>query len=603
MIGNDMENYKNLPYMIVEIANSHAGDISTIESLIEKFSALEYELKGIKFQILAPEKIALPDFEWYKVYEELYLSLSQWRNIFKKIDGKNDIWLDVFDVYGVEVLVENIDLISGVKLQASVLYNHEVRAALEAADLNDKKIILNISGLEITAAKNVVSYFEGVFNSVIVQFGFQSYPTKIEDTGLSKIPILKAAFHNSELCIADHADANTGFAKKVPVYGFLMGCNYIEKHVCLDRMTAKYDGFSALTFDELSEVCVDIKDVALAKSSLFISAAEKNYLEKSIQVPVLKDDVEAGVLISESDIVYRRTSQIGLDALEIKEVQKERKVINKKISMHNTLVKEDFRAANVGVIVAGRMKSTRLPNKAILPIAGTPSVELCLKQCKGIKNAHQVILATSDLESDAVLENYTLNQSVKIWKGDPDDVIDRYLGACNHYNIDVVVRVTADCPLVIPDIIDFLLEKHFEFGADYTAADNFAVGTSAEIINTHSLQKIADIFGRAEYSEYMTWYFRNNPEHFKLNIISLPEKWTRNYRMTLDYPEDLEMFERCYSFLDPTSSFHSASDVFEVLDANPDVSKVNDHLTLKYKTDKELIERLNEMTKIPIHYK
>ena len=593
-----MKDNKELPYLIVELANSHAGDITIIERLIEEFSALDYERKGVKFQVLAPDKIALPDFEWYQVYEELYFSLSQWRHLFERVDDADDIWLDIFDIYGVEVFLSNVDIVSGIKLQASVLYNYEIRAALERSDLSEKTIIVNISGLEISAAQDVVLYFEKKFNKVVVQFGFQSYPTKIEDTGLCKIPVLKGAFPYSELCIADHADAETDFAKNIPIYGAIIGCGYIEKHACLDRKKAKYDGFSALTFEELASVCEGIKEAFSAMGSRFVSEAEKEYLAKSIQVPVLKHDIKAGGLVGEQDVIYRRTSQKGLNAEEIQQLQKRGRVIANPISKHSAVTEKDFRKANVGVVVAGRMKSTRLPNKAILPIAGTPSIELCLKQCQGIQGVDKVILATSYLESDAVLENHTLNDSIKLWKGDPDDVISRYLGACDYYDIDIVVRVTADCPFIMPDIVNFLLEKHFESGADYTAADSCAVGTSGEIINTSALREISKIFGCAEYSEYMTWYFRNNPEYFKLNFVSLPNRWLRDYRMTLDYPEDLEMFERLSGLIDSKASFYGIDNVFEVLDSNPEVANINKHLTLRYEADEELIKKLDSATRI-----
>jgi N,N'-diacetyllegionaminate synthase len=252
----------------------------------------------------------------------------------------------------------------------------------------------------------------------------------------------------------------------------------------------------------------------------------------------------------------------------------------------------------IAAIVAGRMKSSRLACKAILPIAGVSSVERCLEQCLGIRGVEQVILATSDLESDKILEKHLLGGRAKIWKGHPDDVIDRYLGACDNFGVDVVVRVTADCPIVLPDIVEYLLEKHFESGADYTAAGVCAVGTSGEIINTSALRKIIHHFGSAVYSEYMTWYFRNNPEHFRLNIIDLPESYVRNYRLTLDYAEDLEMFEMLFSKFRCATGAYRAQEVFSVLDANPNIAKINSHLTLKYQSDKQLVALLDEETRM-----
>lgn len=252
----------------------------------------------------------------------------------------------------------------------------------------------------------------------------------------------------------------------------------------------------------------------------------------------------------------------------------------------------------IAVIVACRMKSSRLKKKAILPIYGTSSVERCLENCLMFPNIDEVILATSDLKEDSILKDYTLSGMVKFWQGDPDDVIKRYIGACDYYNIDIVIRVTADCPVVSPEIADYLINKHFEIGGDYTAPKEAAVGSFCEIFNTEALKRVIKLSGNAKYSEYMTWYMRNNREIFKVNIVDLPKKYIRDYRLTLDYKEDLEMFNLLYKELEKNKYSSTISNVFKILDNNPDIANINSHIKLKYKTDKKLIEKLNRVTKI-----
>lgn len=214
--------------------------------------------------------------------------------------------------------------------------------------------------------------------------------------------------------------------------------------------------------------------------------------------------------------------------------------------------------------------------------------------------ASKVVLATSTEPEDAILENHILGGKVLFWKGDPEDVIQRYLGACNRFEIDVVIRVTADCPLVSPEIAAFLLNSHFETGADYTAPREYSVGTNSEIYNTAALQRVIDLKGSAEYSEYMTWYLRNNSDIFKVNLVDLPKELVRDYRLTLDYPEDLEMFEKLYEKLEEKSLSPTTKNVFLILDENPALTEINKHLKLKYKADKELIEKLNRLTRITL---
>jgi len=589
---------KEPPYLICEIANVHGGDINHLYRVVDAFKGASYGKKGIKFQVFDPDKIALSDFSWYPVYKELYFTQVEWRNIIRHANDGGDVWIDLFDLYGVEVLKKNLSFVAGIKLQASVIGNYEVFNALSDLDLSDITIIINVSALDLNEIERAINKFRALSSSIVLQIGFQTYPTAIEDTGLNKIPVLRSAFPDIPLCMADHADATTEFALRAPVYAFMMGASYIEKHFCLSREESKYDSFSAIEPPQLEGMCTALTEANRARVAPFVSESEKEYLLKTKQVPVLSSGLGAGDLVAESDLIYRRTAQSGLATDEIKALQRKGKVLSRNTKGLTTIDADSYRNANLAVVVAGRMKSTRLPKKALLPIAGSTSVERCLRQCLGVNQVDHVILATSNLESDDPLAEYTLGGRVTVWRGDPDDVIARYLTACDAYNLDIIVRVTADCPLVLPDIVETLLCSHFESGADYTAAKEFAVGSSAEIISVNALRKVADYFGRAEYSEYMTWYFQNNADFFKINIIDLPLKMVRDYRLTLDYQEDLDMFQKLYSVLGDAKEPFRSEEVFKVLDSDPGISATNKNLPLRYKTDAKLIETLNRETKM-----
>ena len=191
---------------------------------------------------------------------------------------------------------------------------------------------------------------------------------------------------------------------------------------------------------------------------------------------------------------------------------------------------EDMKKATIAVIVACRLKSSRLKRKALLKIGNLTSIELCLKNISKFRDINAIVLATSTNEEDFELKNYTYNDAVIFHQGDPNDVIQRYLDIINLKNYDIIVRVTGDCPYLSKDICEIVLNSHFKEGAEYSNGIGAAVGTNVEIINSNALRKVKKFFPKAEYSEYMTWYFQNNPEYFKLNFVELPKQLKRDYR-------------------------------------------------------------------------
>jgi spore coat polysaccharide biosynthesis protein SpsF (cytidylyltransferase family) len=225
-------------------------------------------------------------------------------------------------------------------------------------------------------------------------------------------------------------------------------------------------------------------------------------------------------------------------------------------------------------------------------------VAFCLNRVLRFESLDAVILASSTTEEDAVLSQHTHDPSVAFFQGDPEDVMKRYIDVCDAHQLDVIVRITADMPFVDNAIFKHLLSAHFESGADYTVGEDAAIGVNLEIFNTACLKRIKQYFPSADYSEYMTWYFQNNPEYVRINRVALPEVFVRNYRLTLDYEEDLAMLNAVESALGPKNPHYTLEEVIHYLDAHPEIAGMNSHLSLRYKTDQSLIDLLNDKTKI-----
>jgi N,N'-diacetyllegionaminate synthase len=589
-----------LLYNIIEVANVHAGDENYMHRLIDDFADVE-GVNGIKFQPFKYDKIALDDFPWYDVYKELFFDEKQWKGIIQKAAKHWDIWIDTFDDYSFEIARDNFEHVYGFKFQASTLYNKNLIALFTGLDLSQKKVILNISGLSIEQITQVVQEFETKIKpgEIILQIGFQSYPTEFIDSGLSKIDIIKNTFNN-KISFADHITPTEPASIHLPVSAYLKGAAYIEKHICLSGDQPKYDFYSSMHKQQYLDFMREIKNYEAALAQPFVNSNEARYLTNSIQIPILKKSLQQGTIPHlERDFQFKRSKQVGLRAHEIEKYIQDLHILSTDKKANTTIHSFDFKKANIATIIAGRLKSTRLPSKATSMIGELSSVELCIKNCLRFKRVNHTILATSTTEQDQELKNHTFAPAVLFHAGDPDDVIRRYLDVVDVLKIDVIIRVTADNPFVSDDILQHLLESHFRSGADYTSSRKAAIGTSPEIINASALKYLKSFFPNANYSEYMTWYFMNNQDHFKINIVDLPSSLVRDYRLTLDYQEDLDMFRKIEEHFSKNNLEYNITELFQFLDANPEIANINSHLTLAYKTDQSLIDQLNEFTKIP----
>ena len=583
---------------IIEVANTHGGNKDYVMSLIDEFSL--FEGHGMKFQPLHPDKIATSDFTWYPVYQELMFSPKEWNEIIKKAAITKKVWLDLFDTYGTQILEENLQLIFGIKLQASVLYNEHVIQELTKIDCSDKKLIVNISAIEKDEIQERLDYLKSTINpeEILIEVGFQSYPTELVDSGLVKLSYLKEYFSNP-IVFADHIDGKLDDAIILPLIASLNGASYIEKHVMHSSLETKYDYFSSITIDIYTKLVEKIKNYKELEGKSFINKKEQTYLINSIQKPIAARNISKGKGICMiSDLEYRRSNQTGLSALEIKNLISNGYILARNVKKGETFKREYFKKAVIAVVIAGRLKSSRLKRKALLPIGEITSVEKCIQSCLKLPDTSYTILATSINEEDAELEQFTYSPQVIFHTGHPDDVIQRYLDIVNKLNIDIIYRVTADMPYVSEKVAEILLRKHFLQGADYTSAVEAAVGTAPEVINVQALREVKQHFPNADYSEYMTWYFQNNKEHFRVQLVDLPKDLIRNYRLTLDYQEDLDLFNKIQCYLDENKLPESIENIFAYLDANPEIAGLNSHITLKYKTDAELIATLNRVTKI-----
>lgn len=251
---------------------------------------------------------------------------------------------------------------------------------------------------------------------------------------------------------------------------------------------------------------------------------------------------------------------------------------------------------NIICIVQARMSSTRLPGKVLLDLSGKPVVAQVFNQLSYSKLLNNIILATTIDPSDDLLEEWAINNSIKYFRGSLENVLERFYETAKMYNADAIVRITADCPLIDPELIDICIEKFSVGNYDYYSNTNpptFPDGLDCEIFKFSALK---DAYRNAQMKseiEHVTPYMRNHPEKYKIgNYIS--EINYENYRWTLDNKEDYVFIIEVYKALFKTGSFIKWHDVIDLLDANRDLVNINLHIS----RNEGFTKSLNEDKKI-----
>jgi len=256
---------------------------------------------------------------------------------------------------------------------------------------------------------------------------------------------------------------------------------------------------------------------------------------------------------------------------------------------------------NIGVLIASRLSSTRLKNKALVDIEGYTLLERVIYNVQESKKVDDIVVATSNSSSDDAIEQLCKRKGFNFFRGCEKNVIQRFFDAAKQFNLNIIIRVTGDNPLTSYEIIDYLIKSHFNENADYTKLedDSAPIGTSVEIINFYAFEKLLSTHIDLSFSEYMTFYFTNNPEVFKINVAACPQEFKRpNYRLTVDYPEDLQVVRKIYKNLAINDQSIPLLSTIKLLDDNSAINSINRSMDILWKNNTDLINRINNVTKI-----
>ena len=169
-------------------------------------------------------------------------------------------------------------------------------------------------------------------------------------------------------------------------------------------------------------------------------------------------------------------------------------------------------------IIQARMGSSRLPGKVLKTIKGRPMLWHVVKRVSSAELIDSVIIATSTKAKDDKIEEFSRSSRVKVYRGSENDVLDRYYKAAKEAGADVIVRITADCALICPEVIDKVVSEFLKSRCDYATNGlvyTYPDGCDTEVFSLNALAKAWQECGDAAQREHVTPYIRNSGK-FKL---------------------------------------------------------------------------------------
>jgi len=236
--------------------------------------------------------------------------------------------------------------------------------------------------------------------------------------------------------------------------------------------------------------------------------------------------------------------------------------------------------------IEARMTSSRLPGKVLMEAAGKPMLELMVERLERVPSLDGVIIATTVNTTDDPIADLAARLGVECFRGSEDDVLQRVLDAARAFDVDVIVEMTGDCPLIDPGLVETCIQGYFGSGVDYVSnilERTYPIGMDTQVFATDVL---ADVASRTEDEadhEHVSLYIYRHPEIYSLKNFPGPAELSNpELGLTLDTPEDFDLIRKIFEFLYPTNPEFGLADIFGLLKRHPDLLGINQNVRRKH---------------------
>ena len=228
-------------------------------------------------------------------------------------------------------------------------------------------------------------------------------------------------------------------------------------------------------------------------------------------------------------------------------------------------------------ILQARLSSTRLPGKVLKPILGMPMLLRQIERVRRARGIDRLVLATSDDPSDDAIEKLCRENDIECFRGNLNDVLDRFYQAAKAVKPDYVVRLTGDCPLIDPEIIDRVIRHGIDGKFDYasnTIKPTFPDGLDVEVFRFGCLETSWREATLPSQREHVTPFIHQQPGRFKIGNYAGAQNLS-HLRWTVDETLDFELIKQIYESLYPAKPDFDTNDVLALLDRRPELKTLN----------------------------
>lgn len=259
----------------------------------------------------------------------------------------------------------------------------------------------------------------------------------------------------------------------------------------------------------------------------------------------------------------------------------------------------------IGAIIQARTSSTRLPGKVVkdLPYGSNITVlQQVIRRLKKSKRLNSIIVSTTTEKEDNCIIKLAKIENIKWFRGSRDDVLERYYMTAKENYVDIIVRITSDCPCIDPKIVDFVIEEHIRTCADFTSnalIKTYPEGLGVEVLNFSTLEKAhREAKSDFEREHVCPYIYKTNREVFKIHSLKSPKYLSApEIRITLDTEEDYALLCAVFDYLFFKNKYFDTLDIIKLFKKKPWLKLINKNIFQKQIFDTQQ-EEVKEAIKI-----